>query len=68
MHPAMAEKYAVALKTELGVRLLHRTTRKLSLTDVGRTYFERSKRVLKEMGEADREAQNLHGAPSPVAP
>ena len=62
MHPAMAGKYAAALKAEFGVRLSHRTTHKLSLTDAGYTYFERSKRILDEMEEADREARNLHGA------
>ena len=60
MTPAMAGKYVAALEAELGIRLLHRNTRKLSLTDVGRTYFERSKRILEEMEEADREARNLH--------
>ena len=63
MTPAMAGKYVAALEAELGIRLLHRNTRKLSLTDVGRTYFERSKRILEEMEEADREARNLHGEP-----
>ena len=63
MTPAMAGKYVAALEVELGVRLLHRSTRSLSLTDVGRTYFERSKRVLEQMEEADREARNLHGEP-----
>jgi DNA-binding transcriptional LysR family regulator len=66
MTPAMAGKYVAALETELGVRLLHRSTRNLSLTDVGRTYFERSKRVLEEMEEADREARDLHGEPRGV--
>ena len=63
MTPAMAGKYVASLEAELGVRLLHRTTRQLSLTDVGRAYFERSKRVIEDMEEADREARNLHGEP-----
>lgn len=64
--PAMAGKYVAALEEELGIRLLHRSTRQLSLTDVGRTYFERCKRILGEMEEADREARNLHGEPRGV--
>jgi DNA-binding transcriptional LysR family regulator len=63
MTPAMAGKYVAALEAELGIRLLNRNTRKLSLTDVGRTYFERSKHILEQMEEADREARNLHGEP-----
>ena len=63
MTPAMTGKYVAALEEELGVRLLHRSTRKLGLTDVGRTYFDRSKRILEEVEEADREARNLHGEP-----
>ncbi len=42
-----------ALEAELGVRLLNRTTRRLSPTDEGREYFERSKRVLAEVDEAE---------------
>jgi DNA-binding transcriptional LysR family regulator len=42
-----------ALEAELGVRLLNRTTRRLSLTDEGREYFERCKRVLAEVDEAE---------------
>ena len=42
-----------ALESELGVRLLNRTTRRLSPTDEGREYFERSKRVLAEVDEAE---------------
>ena len=63
MTPAMAGKYVATLEAELGIRLLHRNTRKLSLTDIGRSYFERCKRILEEMEEADREARNLHGEP-----
>ena len=42
-----------ALEAELGVRLLNRTTRRLSPTDEGREYFERCKRVLADIDEAD---------------
>jgi DNA-binding transcriptional LysR family regulator len=42
-----------ALEAELGVRLLHRTTRRMSLTDEGREYLERCRRVLAEIEEAD---------------
>lgn len=56
LSPAMAGKYVSAIETELNVRLLQRTTRRLSLTDVGQTYYERCKRILGEYDEANREA------------
>src|SRR5512134_3917437 len=42
-----------ALEGAVGVRLLNRTTRRLSLTDEGREYYERCKRVLAEIEEAE---------------
>ena len=41
-----------SLEAELGVRLLHRTTRALGLTDAGRVYYERVQRALAVLGEA----------------
>lgn len=43
-----------ALEASLGVRLLNRTTRRLSLTDDGRLYLEHTRRVLAELEEAER--------------
>jgi DNA-binding transcriptional LysR family regulator len=58
--PASAVSRAVAnLETELGVRLLHRTTRKLSLTDAGDAFFHRMQRVVAESDEAARAASGL---------
>ncbi len=42
-----------ALETALGVRLLNRTTRRIALTDEGREYFERCRRLLAELEEAE---------------
>jgi DNA-binding transcriptional LysR family regulator len=42
-----------ALERALGVRLLNRTTRRLALTDEGREYFERCRRVLAEVDEME---------------
>jgi DNA-binding transcriptional LysR family regulator len=42
-----------ALERQLDVRLLNRTTRRLALTDEGREYYERCKRVLAEVEDAD---------------
>ncbi|ABE33298.1 bacterial regulatory helix-turn-helix, lysR family protein [Paraburkholderia xenovorans LB400] len=58
---AMAGKHVSALEAELNARLLHRTTRRLSLTDTGQTYYERSKRILEAFDEAKREASDSQG-------
>ena len=42
-----------ALEQALGVRLLNRTTRRMALTDEGRDYFERCRRLLAEVEEAE---------------
>lgn len=41
------------LETRLGARLLHRTTRRLSLTEAGRDYFARARQLLADLDEAD---------------
>ena len=41
------------VEARLGVRLLHRTTRRLSLTEAGRDYFTRGKQVLADLEEAE---------------
>jgi len=51
------------LEDRLGVRLLHRTTRKLGLTDAGRLYFERGARIVAEMEEADQAVSRMQAAP-----
>lgn len=58
---SMAGKYVSALEAELNVRLLHRSTRSLSLTDAGRTYYVRCQRILEEFDDANREASDAHG-------
>jgi DNA-binding transcriptional LysR family regulator len=58
---SMAGKYVSALEAELNVRLLHRSTRSLSLTDAGRAYYVRCQRILEEFDDANREASDAHG-------
>jgi DNA-binding transcriptional LysR family regulator len=55
--PAVSRQVA-ELETHLGVRLLHRTTRRLSLTDEGRTYYHRCKEILQSVDEAGAEVSN----------
>ncbi len=52
---AAVSRYVSDLETRLGVRLLHRTTRKLSLTDEGQIFFLRSKELLSELNNAELE-------------
>jgi len=52
--PAVSRQVA-ELEKHLGVRLLHRTTRRLSLTDEGRTYYQRCKEILQAVEEAGAE-------------
>ncbi len=52
-----------ALEKELGIRLLQRTTRKLSLTDAGRTYYRRTRDALTGLEEARQAAAALGAEP-----
>lgn len=58
LSPSMAGKHVSALEAELNVRLMQRTTRQLTLTDTGRTYYTRCKRILEEFDDASREASD----------
>ena len=51
------------LETHLRTRLLVRTSRKLSLTDAGRSYVAACRRILEEIGEAERAASGEYSAP-----
>jgi len=56
MSPAMATKHVNALERRLGVKLFHRTTRRLSLTDAGSNYLEACQRILPDIDEAETTA------------
>ncbi len=55
MSKAAVSRYVAELEARLGVRLLHRTTRKLSLTEEGRAFHARCKALLAELDEAESE-------------
>src|SRR3977135_1848771 len=51
------------LEERLKARLLQRTTRKLSLTDVGRTYYDYCARIVGEIEDAERAVSSLQEVP-----
>ena len=53
LSPAVVTRLVADLEEHLGVRLLNRTTRRLSLTDTGESYLERVRHVLTEVEEAE---------------
>ena len=63
MSPAMVSEHVRTLEERLGVRLLNRTTRRVSATEVGQNYYERCLRILGEVGDAERAAGDLQAAP-----
>lgn len=63
---SVVSKYVTRLEDRLGARLLNRTTRRLSLTEVGRAFYERSQQGLREIEEAEAEVSRLQGAPRGV--
>ena len=61
-----ADKSAVSrrvssLEEHLGVQLMRRTTRTLNLTETGRSYYERSARILADLDEAESAVAQEHG-------
>ena len=50
-----------ALEERLGVQLLRRTTRRLNLTDSGRSFYEHSARILADLEEAESAVAQQHG-------
>jgi len=56
-------RHVAALEADLGARLLHRTTRSLTLTEAGRSYYERAARILADLEEADASVSQLQAAP-----
>src|SRR5476649_43255 len=60
---SMAGKYLSGLEAQLNVRLIQRSTRKLSATEAGRAYYLRCKRILEEFDEANREAGDASATP-----
>ncbi len=63
IQPTVSKQMTV-LEEQLGVRLLNRTTRRLSLTEAGREYYERCQRILDEVQELETEVAGLQNRPT----
>lgn len=55
-----------ALEKAIGLRLLHRTTRKIELTEAGQIYFERCKRIVDEARLAHEQLGEMLAQPSGI--
>jgi hypothetical protein len=60
----MTSRYVAQIEAHLGVRLLNRTTRRLSLTETGNDYYQRATQVLALVDEAEHAAAHEAAKPS----
>ncbi len=61
--PSAVSKLVSRLEDRLGVRLLHRTTRRLALTSEGDLFFTRARQILADIDEAEAEVTKSRGSP-----
>jgi DNA-binding transcriptional LysR family regulator len=60
---SMVSQHVKELEERLAARLLNRTTRKVSLTETGRAYYERCTRLLADLEEIEQAVSDMHAAP-----
>ncbi|MDD3446976.1 MAG: LysR family transcriptional regulator, partial [Zavarzinia sp.] len=60
---AAASKQIAALEAHLGAQLLHRTTRRLSLTETGRAVYERGVRLLDDLADLEQAVGTMEARP-----
>ena len=63
MSKSVVSKHITRMERTLGVRLLNRTTRRLSLTEVGSTFYERCAQIVAQAEEAELIATRSHSEP-----
>jgi DNA-binding transcriptional LysR family regulator len=64
MTPSTVSKLIGRMEDRLGVRLVERSTRRLSLTDEGRLFYERSGALLTDLDDIEREVSSGAAAPA----
>jgi DNA-binding transcriptional LysR family regulator len=60
---SLVSRQVAGLEAELGVRLIQRSTRRLTLTEAGERFFQSSQRILAELEEAKQSVSTLQAAP-----
>jgi DNA-binding transcriptional LysR family regulator len=60
---ALLSKYVTDLEDYLGVRLMNRTTRKLSLTEAGEAYYREASQLLQQLDDLDATISDQSAAP-----
>ncbi|UVO36220.1 LysR family transcriptional regulator [Bradyrhizobium arachidis] len=63
MSTTMVSNHIQALEERLGARLLNRTTRKVSVTEIGKAYYDRCVQILSDIEQADDIAGALQSVP-----
>jgi DNA-binding transcriptional LysR family regulator len=64
LSPSAVTRSVAALEERLGIRLLQRTTRSVTLTDAGARYLQRARQILADLDEADGSAQAERATPT----
>lgn len=66
LSPAVASNRIKELENRFGVRLLNRTTRKLTSTEIGRAFYDHARRVIDTLDEAEALVSSFSGRPQGV--
>ena len=61
--PAIS-KQVQSLENQLGVKLLSRTTRQVALTEEGAIYYDKARKALEDLNEAEQQIQELKACPT----
>jgi DNA-binding transcriptional LysR family regulator len=64
LSPAVVSKHVQSVEDWVGARLLNRTTRHVSLTETGASFYARSQRIIEDLEEARASAARGHAVPS----